>query len=161
MPGTGTMVPAPTGLPTIVRVMPSSALRSIIPSMSARLAGIGNFLNSSGEVTCPCTSMVIESRSVAGRAEHLPAILLDGSDHRTEVGEAGGVERGNLQPLGGNTGLDEPVLVTRRCAENQEARGVRLDLVRVRDVARQENRAAGRDVEHLAAHLDAQFAFQH
>src|SRR3989442_4229552 len=41
--------------------IPACSLRSSIPSMSARAGGIGNFLNSSGWVMCPWTSMITAS----------------------------------------------------------------------------------------------------
>src|SRR4051812_2287815 len=108
------MVPAPTGLPTTVVWMPARAFCSTMPSMSARLGGIGNRLNSSGEVTWPWMSIVMIAPSALpspwsgpGWSEHLAAVRLDRGDHVGEVGEVGRVERRDLQPFGRFAGVEE------------------------------------------------------
>src|SRR5262245_55255834 len=125
------MVPAPTGLPTIVRSIPRAAFRSIIPSISARLGGIGKRRKSSGEVTCPWTSMVIRltpGYSGAGRSEHLAAVGLDRRDDVTEVREVRWVELRHLEPVGRLAGVEEPAIEAAGRAEHEPARSWRLDL---------------------------------
>src|ERR1043165_2080805 len=149
------MVPAPTGLPTIVMSMPRAAFCSIIPATSPRLGGIGNRFSSSGGVTWPCTSMIMTFPSSSRRTENLAAVAPHGRDHVAEVGEGGRVELRHLQAFGRCAGVEEPAGAATGRAGPQPARDGRLHFVRVRKPARGEHRGPGaRGVQH-AADLDA------
>src|SRR5829696_2932047 len=116
------MAPAPTGLPMTDRSIPAASLRSIIPSTSSRLGGIGNRAPASGGLRWAWTSTITagpvpspaRDPATAGvrPADGVDDLLGPPAVHEGRVGlvllagDVGDERRGQAVPHAGALGLE-------------------------------------------------------